>query len=51
MSMAIVQTNRTGAIIKTVDATGARYINSIQIDIANKRVAFVGQAGMVFSLS
>ncbi|GFF85987.1 hypothetical protein IFM60648_07550 [Aspergillus lentulus] len=51
MSMAIVQTNATGAIIKTVEATGARYINSIQIDTANKRVAFVGQAGMVASLS
>lgn len=51
MSMAIVQTNATGAIIKTVEATGARYINSIQVDTANKRVAFVGQAGMVASLS
>jgi hypothetical protein len=51
VSMAIVQTNTTGAIVKTAEAAGARYINSIQIDTANKRVAFVGQAGMVASLS
>jgi hypothetical protein len=51
VSMAIVQTNTTGAIIKTVEATGARYINSIQVDTANKRVAFVGQAEMVATLS
>ncbi|PKX99487.1 purine and uridine phosphorylase [Aspergillus novofumigatus IBT 16806] len=51
LSLAIVQTNTAGATIRTVEATGARYINNIQIDTANKRVSFVGQAGMVASLS
>lgn len=56
VSFAIVITKTTNNvtesdIIKTIEATGARYIDSIQVNTTSHEVNFVGQAGEVATLS
>ena len=49
--MAIVITDSARNIIQTLEATGARYINEIQINASTREVYFIGQAGQVATLS
>jgi hypothetical protein len=49
--MAIVITDSARNIIETLEVTGARYINEIQINASTREVCFIGQAGQVATLS
>jgi len=49
-SMAIVTYDADGNLAFSWSRDGARYIDTIQVDAANRRVVFVGQAGHSFAI-
>jgi hypothetical protein len=50
-AMAIVATDQRNNIVRTVPANGARYIRKIEVNAAEQKISFHGQADQVTSLS